>query len=450
MAIIRPFVGTRYNARHVGELSNVLTPPYDVISPKMREELHARHPNNFVHLDLGRDMPGDDSYSNRYSRAAGMYTWGRGGGVMLDDARPSLYIYTQTFRLPDGQEVTRSGFFAAVRLEALGAGGIMAHERTFEGPKADRLSLMQATRANFSAVFALYSDPEKRVDEILARRMTTEKAWDCATDADGIRHRLWVVNQPDVIETMRALLADRPLYIADGHHRYETALRYAEEMHHLGRGPLNGTAPHDHVLMYLVNTENPGLVILPTHRVLHRDLATDVGEVKEDLSEFFDLVPSGLNWDRDSDAARKIEAALAEAGQGGRTAFAMLLPGGEATILRLKPDADLDAMIDDAMPREKKSLDATILHFHVINRCWIGNPEYDIDEEECRYVRDIEEAMDLLRSKKFCVALLMNPTSIEQVKAIAAIGERMPQKSTYFYPKVISGLVTRDLTLPLG
>lgn len=449
MAVIRPFVGTRYNDRAVGDLAQVLAPPYDVISPQMQEELHGRHPHNVVRLELGKDEKGDDGYCNRYSRAAGFFATWRDEGVMLDDEKPSLYLYTQTFSLPDGRRLTRRGFFAAVELMELGPGGIMAHERTFDGPKADRLTLMQASHANFSAIFGLYTDPDGRADRVIAERMAKERPWSQATTDDGIEHALWVINEPEVIRELQSILAGKGIYIADGHHRYETALKYAQECRREGKTAKNGPGPADHVMMYLVNTEDPGLVILPTHRVLHRDLAADVEEFKEDVAAGFDILPLGLDWDREPAAAARVQAALAEAGRD-RTAFAMLLPRGDGAMLVLRPGAAIDTLIDDPMPREKKVLDATILHAFVINRCWIGNPDYDIDEEECRYVRDIGEAMDLLRAKRHCVAFLMNPTTMDQLKAISAIGERMPQKSTYFYPKVVTGIVTRDLHQPLG
>jgi uncharacterized protein (DUF1015 family) len=330
----------------------------------------------------------------------------------------------------------------------LGPGGMMPHERTFDGPKADRLSLMQATNANFSAIFALYTDAEDKANRLIAQRMSAEKPWAKATTDDGITHQMWVVNDSKFIADMQALLADQPLYIADGHHRYETALKYAAECRSRGKVK-GGPTPTDHVLMYLVNTEDSGLEILPTHRVLHRDLAADVAEFKEDVAEHFELESMGFNWDKDSDAAGKIQKALAKAGREG-TAFGLLLPGGEATLMKLQPGADLDEMIDEDMPIEKKSLDATILHAHVINRAWVGNPDYDIDHDECAYVRDIGEAMDLLRAKRHCVAFIMNSTTMDQLKAISAIGERMPQKSTYFFPKIATGVVLRDLAKPVG
>lgn len=448
MAVVRPFQGTRYNTRHVGDLAKVIAPPYDVISEAMRKQLCDQSPYNVVRIDLGSTEPGDDSYTNRYTRSASIFTDWRHEGALIDDEKPSLYIYSQEFDLPDGRHVVRSGIYAAVELMKLGPEGVMPHERTFEGPKTDRFNLTAATHANFSAVFALYSDAEGKANKVIGERMAAEKPWASASTADGITHRMWVVNDAKFISAIQEILADKSLYIADGHHRYETAMRYASHCRESGIAKGAAPTPSDHVLMYLVNTEDPGLEILPTHRVLRRDLETDVAEFKEDVSEHFDLTPIGFNWDTETDAALKIQTALAKAGKKA-TSFAVLLPGGEGFLMTLKDGADIDEMITDDMPVEKKSLDATILHFHVINQHWIGNPEYDIDEEECAYVRDIDEAMDLLRAKKHCIAFLMNSTTMDQLKAISAIGERMPQKSTYFFPKIATGTVLRDMKLPM-
>ncbi len=448
MTVVRPFVGTRYNAKHVGDLREVYAPPYDVISPAMQEALHSRHPNNCVRLILGRHESDDDAQSNRHTRAAATFARWREEGVMVDDAAPSFYIYTQTFDLPGRGRVTRTGFFGAVELVELGPGGIMAHEHTFEGPKADRFALMQATNANLSAVFSLYTDEAGTTTRLFAERMAAEPPWDTATTDDGVDHALWVVNDAAFISAVREVLADQPIYIADGHHRCETALRYAA----FCRGEKSADAaptPTDHVLMYLVNTEDTGLEILPTHRVLHRDLATDVEEFKNDIGEFFDVTSAGIDWSQGKKAAEKIQRALAKAGEK-RTAFAVLLPGGETMLLTLRDGADLDAMIEEPMPTESKSLDVTILHSHLINRRWVGNPEYELDEEECRYVRDIAEAMDLLAAGKHCVAFLMNAPTMAQMRAVSTLGERMPHKSTYFYPKVGAGVVARDMGTALG
>ncbi|MBN1475853.1 DUF1015 domain-containing protein [Candidatus Sumerlaeota bacterium] len=449
MAVIRPFIGTRFDTEKVGPWSNVLAPPYDVISEPMRAALCARSENNVVHIDFGK--PGDqgDGCADQYERAAKLFAQWRDSGALIDEAEPCLYIYAQRYTLPDGREITRAGFFSAVELMELGPGGVMPHERTFEGPKADRLNLTRATHANFSAIFALYTDAEGRANRLIADRMAAEPPRDSATTDDGITHSLWAVSDPDFIAQMQAVLADQPLYIADGHHRYETAQNYAAECQRegnlLGREP----EPSDHVLMYLVNTDDPGLEILPTHRVLHRDLAGDAEAFRRRAEEHFDVSPLGLRWDTEPDAAARLQRDLAQAGERG-TSFAVLLPGGEGMMMTLKPDADLDAMIPEAMPREKKSLDATVLHAHVLSRCWLDDPGRDIGHDDCAYVRDIGEAMDLLRAGEHGVAFLMNSTTMDQLKAISTIGERMPQKSTYFFPKIATGVVLRDMGLPLG
>jgi uncharacterized protein (DUF1015 family) len=438
LASIRPFRGTRFNPGSFNDLAPVIAPPYDVISDAMRDVLIGQSQHNIVQIDFGAEQSGDGASSNRYTRAAALFREWRADEVLVDDPSPTLTIYAQDYALPDGRAITRAGIFAAVELMALGPKGVMPHERTFDGPKADRLNLTRATNANFSAIFALYADPEERVNALIAEQMKSSPPTMKGRTGDGILHRAWVVDDPAFIEGVRSALADKALYIADGHHRYETALNYAAE-----QGCKGGS---DHTLIYLVSTEDPGLEILPTHRVLHADLKTDTAAFLAKAREHFDVSEIPGNWQSDADAAASTRERLAEAGKAGPS-FAVLLPDGAAQLLTLRAGTSLDSVITEEMPTAKKALDVSILHFHLIDKCWLAGRQMDLDESRCHYVRDIGEAMNLVKSGEGAVAFLMNATTMDQLKEISALGERMPQKSTYFYPKIATGVVIRDMGL---
>jgi uncharacterized protein (DUF1015 family) len=445
MAEILPFIGTRYNSQLIGNLSKVLAPPYDVISPELQASLYERHANNVVRLILNKEEEGDDNFSNKYSRAANhLRTW-RSDGILIEDNQPSIYLYEQEFRLPSGEVKKRRGFFALVKLEDYRTGEIKAHEQTFAGPKADRLKLIRSTHANLSSIFVIYNDSANAVADVCAERME-QKAWEEVTDDDGVIHRLWVVQKKEFIMKLRELLKDRRLFIADGHHRYETALNFRNEMRE-ETGKADGKQPFDYMMMYLTNAEQEGLVILPTHRALTRTLMAEVdldASLKE-LRDSFDITEEKVDLAKgEAEAARllqKVEKLGAD-----RTAFGMLTSGGKYYMLRLKKKVDPVELIDaDDVPDQVKKLDVSILHHYIINQVFVGNPEFELEDDECFYVRDAARLLDLLKSKKASLAFIMNATPMEQVLEIVSAGIKMPHKATYFHPKIISGLVLRNM-----
>ena len=289
MAEILPFVGTRYTAREPSALASLISPPYDVISPSLQEELYAHDPHNLARVDFGKVLPGDDESENRYTRAARAWGEWEAGGVIAKDPREAFYVYEQEFDTPDGSRPRRRGFFAAVRLEDFAEGGIRAHEHTFAGPKADRLDLMRATGCNLSPIFCLYDDPEKRADEVVA----SVAANPIQIEFDGVTHRLWVLDDGPAIEAVTQTLAGKTLFIADGHHRYETSLMYRDEMRRK-TGKDDGRRPFDYTMMYLNNIHDEGLIVLPTHRVLNNEVCAGVEAdgVLRALSEFFTPAPA--------------------------------------------------------------------------------------------------------------------------------------------------------------
>src|SRR5262249_3747905 len=274
MPTIQPFRGLRYNLGQVGSLSDVVTPPYDVISPEFQDELYKKHPANFIRLELNRDEPGDNDQSNKYTRAAKLLKNWRHEGVMQVDPDPALYVYHQTFNHA-GREVTRRGFMTRVRLERFGQGKIYPHEETHSGPKQDRLLLTKACRANLSQIFGLYPDPDNAAQNLLESAVAGQTPL-VATDHLGVVHRMWPVSSVKVIAEVAAIMDAKPMFIADGHHRYETACNYGDSL--AEQGPLDANHPANFVLVQCVSMNDPGLLVLPTHRLFRglRPISADL------------------------------------------------------------------------------------------------------------------------------------------------------------------------------
>ncbi|MCL5270848.1 MAG: DUF1015 domain-containing protein [bacterium] len=446
MADIIPFVATRYGSQLASEIANLVTPPYDVIDPKLQQALYERDPNNFVRVDFGKDLPGDNEYENRYSRAGALWQQWKSDGVIAEEPRKAFYVYEQEFALPDGRTIRRRGFYAAVRLQDFSEGGIRAHEQTFDGPKADRFRLMRATNGNLSPIFCLFDDPARTVDELLAQA-TDKKAVEF--EFDGVTHRLWILAKASTIQEITRAMAPQILFIADGHHRYETSLLYRDEMRSALR-QCNGRQPFDYTMIYMNNIHDEGLVILPTHRVLSKEssLGVNPAEVLDDLREAFEITPVELDVNDPEGEARRAIAMLEAAGRRSPSFF-LLLPKCRAWLLAMKPGTNPGELIDDeGIPGEIKELDVSILHRYIIERVWMGNPEIELDDQDVHYIKDAAEVLRRMATGKYGVGFLVNPTRIGQVCAVAGKGLRMPHKSTYFFPKLVTGLVMRDFNSP--
>lgn len=447
MADVRPVPGIRY-APEI-DLAAVVTPPYDVISPEAQARYYERAPESIIRLELGRDEPGDDELANRYTRAATTFASWRLQGILRQDA-PALYLYEQRFHALGGER-RRLSLLARVRVEPWEAGVVLPHEHTLSKPKSDRLKLTRATAATLSPIMALYDDPRGALAKALAGPLqgTPEVAF---TDEVGEEHRLWVIRDAALIERVATFFRDRQLYIADGHHRYETALAYREELREARRElPLEDAA--NFTLMALSAIEDPGLLVLPTHRIVRGVARERLPEFTHDLADLFESEPvlvDGLET-LDGLEIAQVTAALSHASEGGaRTAFALLAPEG-ARILRLT-DAGRAAMDERAGAHARASeawraLDVAVLHELVLAH------GLSIDEEAVRagervsYTRDPQEALDAVRSgaNGAQLAFLLNPTPPAAIRDVARAGDRMPQKSTYFYPKLITGLLINPL-----
>ncbi len=452
MADVLPFAGTRFNTKeHPLNLGNMLSPPFDAVSPEEQKQLHELDKYNVVRLSCGFQAPGDDDSNNPYTRAAETYREWKAQNLLVDEQRKCFYVYEYEFSLPGSRKrYKRRGFLALVKLQDYRSGKIRAHEMTYEAPRMDRLYLLKASNVNAEPIVALYKDEAHEVDQIL-HKAVDPKPQEEVKDSQGGIHRLWLLHKKEPILAINQAMKNLRLYIADGTDRYETALAYRDEMRE-NTGRRDGRQPYDFCLMYLNNVDDPAITTKAVHRVLARDLGidVDVDEVIEDIEEFFDVKEFKLDLAHLDKATETVQKHL-EIKKDCKAQFVMALPGGRAFELRLKKKAALDEMIEaEFMSELVKSQDVTILHRFIIARGWIGNPEVELDEDDIIYTRDITETLDLIKRRKGCVAFLMNPIEKERVLEIAENGELMPQNSTCFNPKVLSGMVLRDLNVGFG
>ena len=433
MADIRAFRAYRYDLGRVGALGDVVAPPYDVIDPDLQRALYARSPYNVVRLILNQETPTDGDADNRYARAAACLREWRREGVLTQDSARALYVYHQEFEL-DGRRYTRRGFMARVRLERFGEGRIFPHEETLSGPKADRLKLTRATGMNLSQVFGLYPDDEGAVqamlDAAVARSLPLE-----ATDHLGVVNRLWPVTDQHVVSAVTGLMGPRPLFIADGHHRYETALRYLEERRQAGEVRDAEAAPN-FVLMMLVCMSDPGLLILPTHRLVDATGDWTADRLRERLGSHFKVEAVGRG---EAGARAAWELIEADGGQD-LLGFGTVADGLWQTA-RLRAPQAMAELAPDHSPAWR-ALAVSVLHVLVLDHLL----KVAGTEPRCRYVHLLREVIDATAAQECQLTVLVPPASMRQVEQIAGNREKMPPKSTYFYPKLLSGLVFNPLT----
>jgi uncharacterized protein (DUF1015 family) len=434
MAVVAPFTGLRYDAVRVGDLGRVLAPPYDVIGERERDALEERHPQNVVRVELPRGES-----DARYAEAARLLGGWKGEGLLRPDAAPSLYVYEQQFRLPgappEGRVFTRRGFFAAVRLEPFDRRVVLPHERTLAGPKEDRLKLMRATRTQISPIFGLFRDAQGAARPIVDAATSTTPDVD-TTMADGERHRLWRLHDREAISSLTGVLADKQILIADGHHRYETMLGLGPELRALDYAA--GQAGADFGMMFLARAEDPGLLVLPTHRLVHGLGNFNVAALRTAASPAFDVT------DGDETTPEAIEERLGREGTAG-VVFAMRVPGrAQTTWFTLKPIVDLSGL----GPPVLRKLDVTVLHGVLLGPLLGIDEAAQVEQTYLAYTHDTAEALARVDSGDAQAAFFMNPTKVEEVLAVCEAGFVLPQKSTYFHPKLATGLVMYGLDGP--
>ena len=432
MPQIQAFRGLRYDLGQVGSLSDVIAPPYDVIDDDFRDELYKKHPVNVIRLILNRDEPGDDENSNRYTRAARFLKQWRNEGVFQSEAEPAVYVYHQAFNY-DGTEFTRRGFMCRTVLEKFGEGTIFPHEETHASAKEDRLKLTRACKGNLSQIFGLYPDPENEAQSLLESAIAGQTPVE-ATDHLGVVHRIWPVTDLQVITKLQEAMASRPTFIADGHHRYETACNYQAELR--AAGELTETHPANAVLMMCVGMSDPGMIVLPTHRLFRGVPAIASDELAQKLAGHFDCRIAGEGSDLAESIWSEIETA-ADQGTVGlycakdeRWVVASINAAGKDKIASVAADHSEDW----------HGLGVSILH-RLIMETLLGLT----DLPKPKYVHLVSELIDGIdqgdEGSPFQLAALVMPATLDHIRAISEHGERMPAKSTYFYPKLLSGLV---------
>lgn len=442
MAKIVPFRALRYQQDQIGDPAAVMAPPYDVISPTLQEDLYQRSPYNIVRLILGKILPDDNQETNRYSRAAIDFVEWQNQGILRREVEPSLYLYDQTYATEDGNTITRKGFIALTRLEDFSSGVVKPHEKTLAGPKADRLLLTRACKANFSPIFSLYSDPCCAL-ETLGQQFKQSPPAITVSDDDGVLHCLWPVDDPSFVDRARDLLENKPLFIADGHHRYETALNYRDEMR-AAHPDFTGKEAFNYVLMYFANMEDQGMTIFPTHRVIHSLTDFSADAFVQRLSTDFTLSEEKID-PSDNNAVAAFRHRLAISGQSRRT-LGLYLGNSRFFSLTLKDEKCMDRLFDPRSPAALRTLDVSILHRLILEQYLNITSQAQEAQTNLRYCKGFSEPIAQVDRGEGQLAFLLNPTRMSEVRDVANAGEKMPQKSTYFYPKLLSGLVINPHT----
>ncbi|MDD4239748.1 MAG: DUF1015 domain-containing protein, partial [Desulfotomaculaceae bacterium] len=436
-----------YNPAKASNLDEVVTPPYDVIDANAQEGFYERHPNNIIRLEYGRTLPRDNEINNRYTRAsADLSAWLK-EEVLVPETAPSLYYYEQEFSLA-GERIIRSCCICGVKLEPYEKGIVLPHEETMPKHKADRLELMRACKANFSPVFSLYADQEKMVDRILRQAIGDREPDINFTGSNGEAHRMWVIQDAGAISKAQEAMADRRIFIADGHHRYETALNYKMEREGHSCCSSSADEAYNYVMMTLVNLYDPGLVILPTHRLVKNVSGFDRSRLIEQLKENFSVKEYPLAADRSN--FKDFLGIMGEHGkpQHGNTkqnVFGLYTGDNKLYLLSLMKERDLTGIMPQDKPPGWQRLDVAVLHTLIIEKYLGICGKLRANAEHITYTQEEEGALAAVDRGEYQLAFFLNPTLVEEVTEVAAQGEKMPQKSTFFYPKFITGLVINPL-----
>ena len=434
---VKPFKGYCYDSSVVGDAGACISPPYDVIDPDQQQKLHNQSPYNIVRVIKGNTGPEDSENNNVYTRSAQALEDFIAAGALRHDPQQSIYVYAQDFTI-EGNQYRRTGFIALGKLEEYG-GAIKPHEQTLAGPKADRLNLMRATKSQIGQVFMLYSDPQKTIDAILAQACQGPELL-CHIDDEQVTHRLFAINDPSQISTIKEVMADKNVFIADGHHRYETALNYYTETK-------NPAAAYR--MMDFVNTHNEGLVILPTHRLIKNVADFNPADLVSRMKQYFDVasLAYGDMVEKNNKNQTMHQALSLELHNGGH-AFGMYFNDGVFYVATLRDTSVMESIAPD-MSHPWRRLDVAILHKLILEKL-LGIDEAALTAQtNVEYIKDFGsatlKAMDKVDSGAGQGLFFLNTTQPADVEAVAQQGEKMPQKSTFFYPKIFSGLVINKL-----
>jgi len=433
MANIIPFKGLRYNQEKVSNLAAVVTPPYDIIDENAQARYYAEHPANIIRLELGLIFSQDTTDNNRYTRAIQYLEKWLQDEILISENKPALYVYQQEFNLK-GTWRTRTGFICGLKVEPYETGNILPHEETLSKPKADRLQLIRATRSNFSSIFGLFSDEERSIDRLLLDSIANREPSIDITDESNETHKIWVVEDEEIINQVVKKMANKPVYIADGHHRYETALEYAREMQEQGK------PGYDYVMTTLVNLFDEGLLVLPTHRVVGNMHKFEANKFMQQLHEQFEVQECGSK-ENFNDFMSMLEKQRET-----KYCFGMYFDDN-LYLLVLK---NLEAAKQE-LPAEKsdawKELDVALLDYLILDKMLGIGKEQRLNQENLVYSRDEHWVIEQVANNKYQIGFFLNPTQVEDIVKVAQAQDKMPQKSTYFYPKLITGLVINNLNI---
>lgn len=437
MAKIIPFKGLRYNLDIVGDISSVVTPPYDIISKEEQEAFYNLNPYNSIRLELPKDYLGDYE-GDKYTRARETLDTWLNQGVLQEEENECFYIYQQEFKLQDNKIYKRTGLIGLVKLEEFDKGIILPHENTLSKPKADRLQLMRACNANFSQVFGLYEDQDKIIPALIMDycsqhqpSMATDKGMD-----DSIE-KIWAVNDPQFVRQVKATIEDKKVYIADGHHRYETALAYRNELRNKNTNH-TGNELYNYVMMTLVEMDDPGLIILPTHRMVSGIENFDLESILEQLGEQFRIEEHTFESNKLEEKSRTIQETLRKKGL---HTFVLYVGTNKSFYSLELKSMELMKALHPNRDKSYQTLDVSVLHTLILDRILgIGKKEL-ANQEYLEYTHSFEEGIDMVEKNKYQMTFFMSATTIRQIRDISLAKEKMPQKSTYFYPKLITGLV---------
>ncbi len=436
MAKVRPFRSVHYSDKMSDQLDQLITPPYDVISPAGQEQFYKAHPANIIRLVLGKQYATDSAADNRYTRAAAILAEWLQEGTLVHDAHPSLVVYRMEFELPDGGKDALDGIVALVEVDEYGQGRVLPHEKTYKGPKQDQLQLLRACKAHFTPVHVLYHDEPGEVIALYKSLMEQQPDFQ-AKEADGAVHKMWVISDEDVIRSFQETMAPKTLFIADGHHRYETALAYKKEMEYYGQSVEDDG--HGHVMMYLTSMSHPGLTILPAHRMVKGLPTIDAAEIDKALAPYFDVERLCFtDSDKEAVSAKLLERIRSYSNVGGK--FGMVVHGEDCfRLLRLRDFSLIDPLMDKSIPSSLRGLDVTILREVIMTR-GLGM-DMENSEGHVEYTPNVAEALSKALRGEVQVSFILNSTRVDQMRIAAELGHKLPHKSTYFFPKICSGMV---------
>jgi len=434
MADIIPFKGIRYNKEKIKDPNLVMTPPYDIISPVQQEMYYNRDEYNMIKLDLVREFPTDTVQDNRYTRASDTFAQWLSNRVLVGEESPSIYFYEVSYT-KYGPEKKMKGFIALCRLEEFGKGKVVPHEYTLSKPKSDRLNLLRSCQANFSLIFSLYSSVDGKINKTIEGNLKNSAPDTDVVDDNGDRHRLWVVSDPAIIEAVQKEMKEKTVYIADGHHRYEASLNYRNEARQK-----SGEGPYDYIMMFFANMDEPGLTVLPTHRLISGVSEDKINSLYDSLVKYFRIKDFDFSNGNEAEARRQLLDAMKKAGPQdhflgmyikGENKYSLLELIGEDILLNIQSDK----------PLSWRRLDVSILQSLILEDILGFSAESISRQENLCYVKDVDDSIRKVRDEEYQAAFLLNATKIEEIKDVTETGERMPQKSTYFYPKCLTGLV---------